>query len=189
MLEFRSPLNTKLQAGRFGAQGETGITLGERPVRDLWQIAGWGDFEAAAIEVLSDLGLDGLGSYFLASKAKGRTAWRIAPDKILIENAGDLSGHMSADLATLDLSHARTAILLSGTQARDVLSQLIAIDVTEAAFSEGRFLQTGIHHVGVLIQCMEQNAFEIYVPVTWAETVWEVICENAKPFGVEIVAD
>ena len=44
MLELCSPLNTKLQADRFGAQGETGIALGERPVRDLWQIAGWGEF-------------------------------------------------------------------------------------------------------------------------------------------------
>ncbi|WP_298853035.1 sarcosine oxidase subunit gamma [uncultured Ruegeria sp.] len=189
MLELKSSLNTKLQAGRLGAQGDTGITLGERPVRDLWQIAGWQEFETAAIKVLSDLGLGGLGSYSLASMAKGRTTWRIAPDKILIENTGNLSDYMSADLATLDLSHARTVISLSGRKSRDVLSQLIAVDVSDDAFPEGRFLQSGIHHVGELIQCVGDNAFEIYVPVSWAETVWEAICENAMPYGIEIIAE
>ena len=52
--------------------------------------------------------------------------------------------------------------------------------------------------MGVLVQCVDSGdgrdggnggdgeRFEILVPYTWAESVWEVIVENALQFGVEI---
>ncbi len=184
MVEALSPLKTVCAPGRYGADGEAGIVLGTRAIRSLWQIAGWADFETAAADLLGVLGLNGLGDYRTARVAGAVTAWRIAPDKVLIEGCGDLTGYGSADLAVLDLSHARTLIDLGGPAARDLLTQIVTVDVRAATFKPGAFLQTGIHGVGVLIHCIGSDDFEIYVPSTWAESLWEVFCENALPHGL-----
>lgn len=48
----------------------------------------------------------------------------------------------------------------------------------------------GIHRVGVLIHRTSEARFEIFTPVTWARSVWELLCLNATPFGysVEVAA-
>lgn len=180
------PLENTIYPGRFGAMGTVGVTLGRRSVSDLWQVAGWDDFEGVISALLAELGFKDLGTYRQFQRAGEVTLWRVAPEKILIENAGSRIDHANRDLAVLDLSHARIAITLSGPKARDLLSQLIAVDVTEEAFGEGDFLQTGIHHVGVLVQSIGSHCFEILVPYTWAETVWEAIAENALPHGLAV---
>lgn len=186
MVEILSPLKTKCVSGQYGASGEAGLKLSQRPLRGLWQVAGWDTFETAAAPALADLGLDGLGGYRHAQRNAGVTAFRIAPDKLLIEGCGDLSGHASDELVVLDLSHARVAIALSGFAARDLLMQVVAIDLSETAFQPGEFVQSGIHHVGVLIHCTGFDTFEILVPGTWAETTWEVLFENALPHGLVV---
>lgn len=187
MVDRLSPLKSAMIGGRYGRVGKTGVTLGERPVTDLWQIAGWSNFAVAATPVLEALGLTGCGDYRTSRRAGSATCYRIAPDKMLIEGGGDVSAFMSENLATLDLSHARTAITLGGVNARDVLAQAIAIDVCPDIFVENQFLQTGIHHVPVLIHCLGPERFEILVPVTWAEAIWEAMCLNASPHGYEIL--
>ncbi|MEM9631656.1 MAG: hypothetical protein AAGA50_10050 [Pseudomonadota bacterium] len=186
MVDVLSPLKTKTKAGRHGAAGDTGVALGTRSIKGLWQLAGWSGFEAAAEPVLKRLGFVDAGTFREARRSESATAWRIAPDKILLETADELGDEQSAELAVLDLGHARTAITLTGPAARELLSQLIAIDVSPAAFRPGEFLQTGIHHIGVLIHCLEVDRFDILVPGTWAESVWEVLFDNALPHGVEV---
>lgn len=186
MAEVLSPLHRKLSPGHQGAVGATGVTLGNRTVGSLWQIAGWAAFEAAATPVAQHFGLTGIGGYRAAQQSDSATSWRIAPDRLLLEGTGDLTGFGSDALVTLDLSHAKTVITLSGPAARDLLAQVVAIDTAEGVFSPGEFVQTGIHHVAVLIHCTGGDAFDILVPVTWAETVWEVLLTNARPHGVAI---
>ena len=186
MVEPLSPLTLKCVAGRHGASGDAGLVLSSRPINGLWQIAGWENFETIAKPLLETLGLPGLGNYRQAQAAGGVTSWRIAPDKLLLEGADDLTSHTAADLMVLDLGHARAAITLEGAAARDLLAQLIAIDTAPSAFGPGEFLQTGIHHVGVLIHCTGENSFDILVPGTWSETVWDVVVHNALPHGLTI---
>lgn len=186
MLEPASPLKTKCIPGRYGATGNAGVTLGTRAINGLWQIAGWDDFEAAAGPLLTSLHLPGLGSYRRGQTSGSVTSFRIAPDKVFLEGTGDLAGYATAELMVLDLGHARTAITLQGPSARDLLSQVIAIDTSANAFTAGDFVQTGLHHVGVLIHCSGDASFDILVPCTWAETVWEVLFENALPHGLTV---
>ena len=134
--------------------------------------------------VLEKLGLDGLGSYRGAQIAGPLTAWRVAPDKMLIEGSGDLSAFRSDDLAVLDLSHSRVVITVSGPAAETCLAQMVPVDLSQRAFQPGDFIQTGMHHVGALIQGREINEFDVYVPVTWAESLLEFVEINAKPHGL-----
>jgi len=189
MVEMLSPLKGKAVPGRYGSAGDAGISLGTRPIAGLWQIAGWQYFDQAAAPVLATMGLANGGSYRRAEQAGAVTAWRIAPDKILIEGAGDLTPHSTDNLVTLDLGHARTAITLCGPAARDLLMQVCAVDCSVAAFAPGAFIQTGIHHVGVLIYCAGPDSFDMFVPGTWAETIWDILEQNAIPHGYEVSAN
>lgn len=158
--------------------------MGARQINGLWQIAGWEEFETVAAPVLQSLGLASIGSYRISLRSDTVTAWRVAPDRILIEGSGDLSEHASEQLAVLDLGHARTAITLSGPAVRDLLSQVVSVDMSPEAFGTGEFVQTGLHHVGVLLGCTGPDSFEVLVPCTWGETVWEALLHNALPHGV-----
>lgn len=160
------------------------IMLGTRWLNGLWQIAGWDDFEIASASVLRRLGVNSLGGFQTAQQSGAVTTWRIAPDRLLIEGSGDLSDTVSESLAVLDLSHARMAITLDGPAARDLLTQVVALDMSPMVWGPGDFRQTGIHGVGVLIHCTGATRFDILVPVTWAETVWDVLYDNAIPHGL-----
>lgn len=183
MLDYQMPIAAQTLEFRTGA--EVAVAMSTRAVRDLWQVAGWGDFNDQLGQILPHLPLEGFGDFLTAGRGQSGEcmAWRIAPDKVLLENAGSLTRFQSDDVMVPDLSHARVAMTLSGARARDVLTQVIAIDTAPDAFTEGRFVQTGIHQVGVLIQCVGADAFDIYVPVTWAASVWEVLAINARSYG------
>lgn len=183
---YLCPLESKIIAGHYGAYGETGIVFGRRRLRSLWQIAGWDDFDTTSTALLRKLGLPGPGNFRQSQQNGETTSWRIAPDKLLLEGPATLPVTQKQDLVMLDLSHARIAITLYGPAARDLLMQVIAVDMEAGAFTPGEFLQTGIHHVGVLVHCLESERFEVIVPVTWAETIWELLCDNAAPYGYHI---
>ena len=186
MPDALSPLETVVRIGHFGAQGETPIGLHHRVLPGLWQLAGWDGFDTAAKPALAALGLPGLGDYRRAQTGDACTAWRIAPDRLLIETAAPLARFASAELTVLDLGHARASIEVSGLQARTLLAQVTSADVSERAFEPGHFLQTGIHQVSVLLQCHETDRVELLVPSSWAESIWELLELNALPFGVEV---
>lgn len=188
MLDHWSPLAPLCVPGRHGNPSGDPVRIGTRNLRSLWQLAGWDNFAAASEAALDFVGLSGLGDYRTARQSGDVTCWRIAPDRLLLEGAGDLTGFASADLAVLDLSHARTVITLEGPQARLLLSHLCAVDVDADAFAPGQFMQTGMEQFAVLLQCVTDTSFEITVPVTWAETLWDAICHNAEPFGYEFQA-
>lgn len=187
MLDKLSPLKLSQKEGRYGASGNAGVLLGSRALRGLWQIAGWEDFETSVAPLLQTHELADGGTYRRAVRSKQRTSFRIAPDRILIECSDDLEQFASDQLMVLDLGHARTVITLEGHAARDILSQLIAIDFSPSVFAPGEFVQTGIHHVGVLIHCTGENSFDIQVPVTWAVSIWDVIFDNALPHGLTVM--
>ena len=189
MLDRLSPLAHEVKPGIHGASSDVPVVLGQRPILSLWQIAGWSDFEKAAQKALADSGLTNLGDFRTAQKGEATTAYRIAPDRLLIEGAPDLTCHATDDLVALDLSHARCVITLEGPQARTVLSQLTGVDVSERQFRPGHFVQTGMHHIGVLLSCVAGDRFDLIVPSTWAATLWDALCVNATPFGYEVRED
>ncbi len=187
MREPALPLASKCVGDRYGASGDAQVQLGTRSIGGLWQIAGWDSFESAAENVLQHLGIRSVGNYRDAQVENTTVAWRISPDKVLVETSVDLTSFATSDLAVLELTHARAVIKLAGSRSRDLLAQVVAIEVTATQFKPGEFRQTGIHHVGVLIYCTGHSKFDILVPTTWAETIWSFLFDNALPHGVAVV--
>ncbi len=127
--------------------------------RDLVQVGFWRDSGAAVREALAaDLGFampESLGS---STSHAELTAFMVAPDKFWITAplAAGLHGRLSKRFATAvavvtELGHSRTVIRLSGPSVREVLAQLVAVDLDPKVFPLGSVAMTPIHHVAVLV--------------------------------------
>jgi len=197
MPEIRSPITPQIQPGDYGTSSEQGVTLtlSEYAPGVLFQIAGWDDFAKATAPALTPLGFDGPGNYRTVRTAGLACCLRIAPDKLLLrhQDRSVLSASLEkldpARSPTLDLSHARWIIDVEGSAAEALLARLAAIDFSLSKFPESSFVQTGIHHVGVMLHRVSVEKFEIYVPVTWARSLWDFICEAATPLGYRVKTD
>jgi sarcosine oxidase subunit gamma len=99
-------------------------------------------------------------------------------------------GHACDSHASIvDQSCGHAALRLSGARARDVLAKGCRIDLHPRAFGVGRAAATIIAHVhGIVWQIDESPTFELIVPSTFAEHVFEWLCLSAAEFGYEVIA-
>jgi methylglutamate dehydrogenase subunit D len=200
MPEFRSALAAHVTPGRFGAgEGEAPLALRERPLGTLIQIAGWpGDFGTSVGAILKALGFDGVGGYGVAQSAGEALAFRIAPERVLIRPPDRAAWDKAAAridpsvTPVVDLSHARTVIGIDGAAAAHLISRFLPIDLHDSVFGPGRFALSGLHAIPVMLHRRADggagSAYELYVPTTWAASVWESLSESATPFGYTVSA-
>lgn len=194
MLEIRSPLTAFIKPGDYGTDADKGadLFLSEKAPGTLVQLAGWQDFAEASSPALALLGFDGLGNYRAVRTVAGASCIRIAPDKLLLHHQDNevlfssLEKLDPASISILDLSHARWIIEIEGRAVEALLARLAAIDLSLSAFPETTFAQTGIHHIGVLLYRVSVEKFQIFVPVSWIGSLWELICDTARPFAYRI---
>lgn len=195
MADIRSPLAAHARPGAHGAAasgGAAALTLSHDAPGALFQLAGWADFAEAAAPALSTLGFNGLGDYRSVQVSGPVSAYRIAPDKLLLRGedhtalATALKPLDPARAATVDLSHARWVIALEGPALEEVLARLVTVDVATTALPAGSFVQTGIHGVPVLLHRIGEQQAELLIPTTFAATIWELTCEACAPFGYRV---
>jgi methylglutamate dehydrogenase subunit D len=192
MLEIRSPLTDILNEGHFGATfaNGPGVTLSSSPRLHLLQIAGWSDFEGTILPGLQKIGFDDAGDYRMSRQAKHMSLFRIAPDRILIASRFAIEFQRditeSDRLVYLELTQSKCSIIVEGKGAEKVMSRLAPIDFRLSDMPVGNYVQTSIHHVGILIYRTSEQSFEILTPVTWTRSIWELICVNADPFGYNV---
>ena len=190
-----SPLARCLQAGRFAAESSgPSLQVSERrlAVVRLMARAGEEDAVGAAVETELKLKLPQPGA---ASTTSEVTAIWIAPDTWLVmqpQFAGAglvsrLASACGARASIVDQSCGYATLRLSGAAARDVLAKGCRIDLHPRAFGPGRAAATLIAHVhGIVWQLDEVPTFEVIVPSTLAEHVFEWLCLSAAEFGYEV---
>lgn len=198
MVKFRSALESRLILGRYGAEcSAPPVRLSEEPLENFFQIAGWpGDCEEKMMPVLSKLELPGMGIVGTTQHSNGKSVFRVAPERLHVRTQNSeiwnwVSQYAEANnLSALDLSHARTIICLTGGQSRDLLSRLVPIDLDPEIFIPTSFALTGIHNIPVMLHRLsyrtESPAYQLFVPYSWAASVWDLMCEAALPFGYEV---
>jgi sarcosine oxidase subunit gamma len=195
--ELRSALSVHIKPGRFGAAGEPQLVLSERPLGALMQIAGWrNSFENAVRPLMAHLGLGGIGRFDHAQRSRNALAFRIAPERVLLRlptGAGWAELESMLDpmqTPFLDLSHSRTLVRVAGTKAPDLLARLMPIDFDERVFGPGHFVQSGIHTVSVLVHRQDDESgapvFDIYMPRSFAVSLWAFITQTALPLGYHV---
>jgi len=198
MANFRSAIAAQLKAGRFGQETAVpSIVLSEQVLRTFFQISGWPvDFEKSAQPVLQELGFSRIGAVGQAQIVGDVTSFRIAPERILLRSADTTAWDYAKEVADanaislLDLSHARTVVRLEGPEVKALLARLLSIDLHENEFTVNSFVLTGIHEVPVLLHRLENDAktplFDLFVPYTWAASIWHLICHASLPFGYQV---
>lgn len=159
------------------SSGKT-VNIREVELGSLTQIAGWEDFASAAGKKLASVALTLPDSYRLPARLSGTTVWRIAPDRALVRSDVPLISFDSPDIVTLDLSDARVRLELAGAGAVDLFSRVIAVDFSATAFPVGTFAQTSLHHVGVLVDRVGDEKFELLIPTTWATSIVGILADH-----------
>lgn len=115
--------------------------------------------------------------------------YRAAVDQYWLRDFSDsqlasIEAALMADVAALvDLSDSRVTIRIAGRSGREILSRWITVDLHPSVFPVGAFAQTGIHHVGGLLERNGPDDYSFVAIRTFALTVWEALTDVAYPLA------
>ncbi len=199
MLERHSALaaHPLLQPGaRLGlAQAGTApVTLSERRPLALLQVSAFArTVGEAGVRVAGALALSlpapnrYSGDLHQSLRAIGFGIWQIAGDEGTVPAAATLRATLSGVATVVDLSHARTALQVSGTAAARTLAKHCGLDLHASKFPTGSATNTRFGHIGMtLARIDDAPTFELLVFRGYAEFVFESLVEAASEFGLLI---
>lgn len=193
----RSPLAPLGLAAR-AAVIDTGvdIVMAEWPHRCQINLRGKPDDSgfAEALHSVTGLRLPADANSFTAEGALA-CLW-LGPDEWLILGPGggerEIAARLRAALgdihaAVTDVSEARTAIVVGGPRARDLLAKGTSIDLHPRVFGPGRCVQTGFAGANIILrQIDEVPNFEILVLNSFAEHLWSWLEGGAREYRVAV---
>lgn len=201
MLERRSALaaHPLLQPGqRVGLQpaGAAAVTLAERRPLTILQVSAFARTVAdAGIHLAGALELELPEPNRLSSdrrkslRAIGPGIWQVVGDEGAVPAAAAVRATLSGVATVVDLSHARTALHVSGPAAVRTLAKHCGLDLHAACFPTGSATNTRFGHVGMTLARLDDApTFELLVFRGYAEFVFEALAEAAAEFGSRIVA-
>ncbi len=186
MAERLSALAGHAEPRRFGTPDQIGVTLSELPGLVLHQAACWPETIAAVGgQIAKAVGVDAAPGPGRASSGPNGTLLRIEPLKwwILDTPAPAL---VPEEGTVLDLSHSRTRIRLSGPEAAALLNRHLPLDLRPDRFPPGSVGSSAIHHVGITVWHSDVG-YDLFLPRSFALSLWEELLESAAQFGAEIV--
>ena len=183
MPEARSSLHDVIRPGRFGPArpDEHGLVIAEHRGRRIVQVTAWQEtrdpvyHRIRSLVSVADAILDIGGARF----------WIVSDDPDTMSRLGNAFGIREASV--LDLSHSRTCIALEGPSVRRALAKGVPLDLHPAIFREGEAAQTVVDHVGILIRRTGTDRFELFVPRSYAVSLWAWLTESAAEFGYEVI--
>ena len=172
--------------GRHGFDGQAGVILCDMPDLILQQVSAWPETLAqVGTEAARAAGLATAPGPGQASTGSAGALLRVEPLKWW------LYGTTLADLSPdegclLDLSHARTHVRVSGSDAATCLNRHLPVDLRDGTCPVGSVVSTALHHVAIALWRSE-HGFELFLPRGFALSCGEVLFETAEQFGVEVV--
>ena len=197
MFDLASPLDQRLVAaihsGSGGGAAAGALRIG---VRSGWQLVQLGAFggrtDALDAAVLGTIGTALPRSSSQVLRHGQQQLYRIAADQywIVTEDAAlpaALERAIPAEAGSVTtLSQARVRIALEGNAVTALLGKLVPVDLRPQSFAVGSFAQTGLHHVGALLERLGPTSFELFVLRTYAASTWDCLIDAALPFGYEV---
>ncbi|MDW6023460.1 sarcosine oxidase subunit gamma family protein [Mesorhizobium sp. BAC0120] len=110
---------------------------------------------------------------------------RVAPRRfwLVANEKARLSCSIEPELGSqLWLSEGRLRLRLSGPHTFDILRACVAIDWQAEEAKPGRAVQTSFHHVPVVVMRTAEDACDLLVPRSFAQSLGEWVAEVAAPF-------
>ncbi len=174
------------KVGEISADGSAGIVLENVEGLVLYQVAGWVDTMDMVAEQIAKVAkaasAPGPGR---AMAGQNGTLLRVEPMKwwlidvpapVLLPEHG----------TSLDLSHSRTRIRISGVHVVEFLNRFLPLDLRKREFPQGSVASSVIHHVGVTLWHADGH-YDLFLPRGFALFIWENMVDVAQQFGLECV--
>ena len=186
MAKRASALAAHYPVGRHGAPGDPGVILEEIRDLELHQIAAWPDtIDQVAAIAAETVGADNAPVPLNSRVGSNGTLLRIEPLKWWSYGAEPPA--IDAEIGnSLDVSHSRTHLRISGPDAAEFLNRHFPLDLRDASFPVGSVASSVTHHVGCTLWRSE-DGFELFIPRGFAMTLWEGFLDSAEQFGLEVV--
>jgi heterotetrameric sarcosine oxidase gamma subunit len=183
-----SALAGHYQPGRFGAgapKEPAGVCLQEVRELILHQIAVWPEsIRKVGAQVAKSVGSSSAPGPCMATTGNNGSILRIEPLKWWV--VGAEAPVLSAEQgATLDLSHSRTHVRITGDDAVSLLNRHLSLDLRQKSFPVDAVASTAFHHCGITLW-RSGNGYELFLPRGFALALWEILVESAEQFGVEV---
>ncbi|MFT5112588.1 MAG: heterotetrameric sarcosine oxidase gamma subunit [Parasphingorhabdus sp.] len=180
-----SALDGHYQPGLYGNGDEVCLII--ELVRDLQlsQVVCWPDSIAKVSAMLTDMVQSDAPGPCWAIETTNGSILRTEPLKWWVIDAPVMQ--LTAEQgSSLDLSHSRTRIRLTGSEATTTLNRLLPLDLRESSFPVGSVGSSAMHHVGVTLW-RSTSGYELFVPRGFALACWEVLQETARQFRHEVI--
>lgn len=195
MIERRSAIAALLaQASKTRQAAQPAVTFSERRPLAILQVTAFGSTQQEAAAVLtSTFNIDlpppnqMTSNAILSVRLLGPGIWQIVGDPYATTQAQALRVALSDVASVVDLSHARTAIVVSGTAAQRTLNKFCSLDLTLEHFGVGAATNTRFGHIGMtLARGPNELTFELLVFRGYAEHVLEALLEGGAEFGLKV---
>jgi heterotetrameric sarcosine oxidase gamma subunit len=187
MADRVSALAGHYRPGHQGDAERSGVVLEEVADLVLHQIAAWPEsIDAVGKALAKAVGAraDAAAGPGTSTAGDGGAMLRIEPMKWWL--VGVEAPTFDAEQAmTLDLSHSRTRLRVTGDDAAEFLNRHLPLDLREASFPVGSVASSATHHVGVTLW-RSADGYELFIPRGFALALWEGFVESAAQFGLEI---
>ena len=175
--------------------GTAAVLLAERRPLSILQVSAFAASGAEAGRRLAGgLGLDAPPpNRFTADagtslRAIGPGIWQIVGAAGTLPDAASLRATLAGVATVVDLSHARTALNISGAAAIRTLAKHCGLDLHSAKFPAGSATNTRFGHIGMtLTRIDDAPSFELLVFRGYAEFVFDALVEAAGEFGLQVV--
>ena len=185
MVDRVSALAGHKSPGHQGDPGRTGVILTEPGDLVLHQVAAWPDsMDAVGAGLAKLVGVDAAPGPCQAATGDKGSLLRIEPMKWWVYGAA-APAFDAEQAVTLDVSHSRTHLTVSGEDAVEFLNRHFPLDLRDASFPVGSVASSATHHVGVTLW-RSADGFQLFIPRGFALSLWEGFVESAQQFGLEI---
>jgi methylglutamate dehydrogenase subunit D len=192
----RTPLETLVQPGRFGAATiRPGLIIEERNDLALATlIARRGEMQNLRRAITTAFGLIlPEGSHVVTKDGVsfagiGIGKWLAAAEgPAVVGYVARLRGHLVGLASIADQSDGRVVLRLTGERVREVLATGIALDLHPRKFKTGDFASTIISQIGVHIQQLDDRpTFQLTAFRSFAGSLLSWLTKSAAQFGYEI---
>ena len=172
--------------GNLGADDSPGVVLRDMADLVLHQVAAWPDsIDRVGKTIAAKVGVSSAPEPCTATSSESVAMLRVEPLKwwLFGVEAPQLKVEQGV---TLDLSHSRTHIRISGPDATVFLNRFLPLDLRQDSFPVNTVASSVIHHVGVTLW-RSADGYEMFIPRGFALTLWEGFVEVAAQFGLEVI--
>jgi methylglutamate dehydrogenase subunit D len=174
---------------------KTSVNLVERTGFELVQLSAWPSTSPYVFQILTeDIEVQPPETPNTVTRCAHTNLFWIAPHRWLIMRpvardnglATELAARFPSDTATMvELSAARSVLVVSGSRSRDVLAKLLPLDLSISKFPPGCCAQSVMAQIGVLLHAAGEDTLEIFAYRSFARHLREVLADAALEFGFD----